>query len=122
MGLTCTRGPASLRFGVRLRLSEEREFRALLKARRRVQTEYFSVHVLSNELSYARLGIVAAKRVAPRAVDRNFAKRVVRERFRRNQGHLAGLDVLVRVRRRVLKEQGRVAGDELTNLFCRLIS
>jgi ribonuclease P protein component len=87
-----------------------------------MQTEYFSVHVLSNELPYARLGVVTAKRVAPRAVDRNFAKRVVRERFRRQQGRLAGLDVLVRVRRRVPKEQGRVAGDELTNLFCLLIS
>ena len=115
-------GRESLRFGVLLRLSEERQFQALLKVRRRVQTEYFCVCVLSNELSYARLGIVAAKRVAPRAVDRNFAKRLVRERFRRQQRHLAGLDVLVRVRRTVPKEQGRVAGDELTNLFCRLIS
>jgi ribonuclease P protein component len=78
------------------------------------------VHVLSNGLDYARLGVVASKRIAPRAIDRNFAKRLVRERFREKQDALRGLDVLVRLRRKVLKQQSRTVSQELTDLFSHL--
>lgn len=43
----------------------------------------------------ARLGIVVAKRFAPRAVTRNTIKRVARELFR--QTELAALDYIVRL-------------------------
>ena len=48
-----------------------------------------------NELSHARLGVVAAKRFAPRAVTRNTIKRITRELFR--QATLPPLDCIVRL-------------------------
>ena len=56
-----------------------------------------SVHVRPNGLDYSRLGLVVPKRLLPRAVDRNRAKRLLREWFRRNQTVLVGRDLLVRL-------------------------
>lgn len=47
----------------------------------------------------ARIGIIASKRVAARAVDRNRAKRLVREAFRRLRHRLGGVDVVVQLKR-----------------------
>lgn len=49
----------------------------------------------NNEGDGARLGIIAAKRKLPRAVDRNRAKRIIRESFRRNRDLLDASDVIV---------------------------
>jgi ribonuclease P protein component len=42
-----------------------------------------------------RLGLVVGKRFAPRAVDRNRIRRVVRESFRRRRADLPALDIVV---------------------------
>jgi len=86
-----------------------------------MQAVFFIVQVIGNARPYARLGVVIGKRVVARAVDRNFAKRLVRERFRRDCQSLEGLDVLVRVRRQFMREQARAASAELSTLFSRLI-
>lgn len=52
-----------------------------------------------NGLTHARVGIIAGKRVAPRAVDRNRVKRLVREMFRSMRHRLDGVDVVVQLRR-----------------------
>lgn len=52
-----------------------------------------------NGLPHARIGIIAGKRVAARAVDRNRVKRLVREVFRAMRHRLRGLDVVVQLRR-----------------------
>ncbi len=52
-----------------------------------------------NSLPQARLGVVAAKRFAPRAVTRNTVKRVTRELFR--QASLPAVDCIVRLSRPV---------------------
>ena len=76
-----------------------------------------------NGLPHARLGVVAAKRFAPRAVTRNTIKRVTRELFRTSQ--LQPFDCIVRLSRpvngkdgpattRALKAELRA---ELTRLF-----
>ena len=57
------------------------------------------VYARPNGLSHARIGIIASKRVAPRAVDRNRAKRLVREVFRAVRQRLTGTDVVVQLRR-----------------------
>jgi len=57
------------------------------------------VFVRPNNLGHARIGIIAAKRIAPRAVDRNRAKRLVREMFRAMRHRLTGIDVVVQLRR-----------------------
>jgi len=52
-----------------------------------------------NGLSLARIGIVAGKRIAPRAVDRNRVKRLVRQAFRKARQGLPGMDIVVQLRR-----------------------
>ena len=58
----------------------------------------------TNDLPHARLGVVAAKRFAPRAVTRNTIKRVARELFR--QTALPPIDCIVRLSRPVNTKSG----------------
>lgn len=57
-----------------------------------------------NDLPHARLGVVAAKRFAPRAVTRNTIKRMTRELFRTS--HLVQVDCIVRLSRPVNGKDG----------------
>ena len=76
-----------------------------------------------NQLSHARLGVVVAKRFAPRAVTRNTVKRVTRELFR--VAKLAPLDCIVRLSKPVNGKDGPATTaalkaalrTELTRLF-----
>jgi ribonuclease P protein component len=72
---------------------------------------------MANGGALARLGIVVTKRVAPRAVDRNFVKRLIRETFRREQKKLVGFDVLVRPRRLLSRADASAATTELRSLL-----
>lgn len=57
-----------------------------------------------NQLDRARLGVIAAKRFAPRAVTRNTIKRVTRELFR--QSALPAIDCIVRLSKPVNSKAG----------------
>lgn len=70
-----------------------------------------------NGLTLARIGIIASKRVAPRAVDRNRAKRLVREVFRKLRHRLEGVDVVVELRRCPAQGFNVEAGAEITKLL-----
>lgn len=59
------------------------------------RSAHFVLYTRINNLPHARLGVVVAKRLAPRAVTRNAIKRVTRELFR--QTPLPGLDCIVRL-------------------------
>jgi len=104
-------------FSRRARLSGPGVFQALLRSRRSSKSERFLVQATANGRVFARLGIVVGKRVARRAVDRGYLKRLVRETFRREQEGLAGFDLLVRPRRIVLRSEVIAAADELRALL-----
>lgn len=97
------------------RLTQAADFKAVLASRCKASGEYCQVHVKRNELRVARIGIVVPKKVLPRAVDRNYAKRVVREVFRTQR--LPDLDVVVRVRKPFPRGQGAPARQELSTLL-----
>jgi len=78
---------------------------------------YFTLFVRPNGLSLARIGIITSKRVAPRAVDRNRAKRLVREVFRKLRQRLEGVDVVVELRRCPSQKFDEDAGAEITRLL-----
>lgn len=64
------------------------------------------LYVRANTLGHARLGVVVAKRLAPRAVTRNLIKRLAREAFRRDGTALLGAsDCIVRLNRPVVTRQ-----------------
>jgi len=73
-----------------------------------------------NNLSVARLGIIAAKKALPRAVDRNRGKRLVREIFREVFPSLAAVDVVVQLRSAVAKLDNATARKDLIGLFGRI--
>lgn len=82
-------------------------------ARRR----YFTLFARPNGLSQARIGIIVSKRVAPRAVDRNRAKRLVREVFRKLRHGLGGADLVVELRRCPARGFNAEAGAEVSRLL-----
>ena len=69
------------------------------------------LYTRSNQLAHARLGIVAAKRFAPRAVTRNAIKRVARELFR--QAALPALDCIIRLAKPVNAKSGPATSSRL---------
>ncbi|WP_414691192.1 ribonuclease P protein component [Noviherbaspirillum sp.] len=77
------------------RIVKTDEFSSVFRLRPVHRTAHFVLYARSNQLNRARLGIVAAKRFAPRAVTRNMIKRITRELFR--QSDLPPIDCIVRL-------------------------
>lgn len=131
------------------RLHRPSEFAAALKGRRLARGAFFIVSAASPALpstrdekasgkadnlpadgietslpACARLGLVIAKRYAPRAVTRNALKRVIREAFRARRLTLPARDYVVRLQSKVapvsLTELKRAARAEVDAHFERI--
>lgn len=77
------------------RLLKRREYLAVQRRGRRYFTPYFVLLWTHGATPWTRLGITASRKVG-RAVQRNRAKRLVREVFRRNKGQLPrALDIVI---------------------------
>lgn len=105
------------------RIVKTDEFSSVFRLRPAQKTTHFVLHAVPNELTHARLGVVAAKRFAPRAATRNTIKRVTRELFRMTP--LPPIDYIVRLSRAVNAKDGPATTTalkaelraELTKLF-----
>jgi ribonuclease P protein component len=86
------------------RIVKTDEFSSVFRLRPVQRTAHFVLYIRENQLPNARLGVVAAKRFAPRAVTRNAIKRVSRELFR--QSVLPCMDFLVRLAKPVNTKAG----------------
>jgi ribonuclease P protein component len=86
------------------RIVKTDEFSSVFRLRPVYRTAHFVLYARDNQSSHARLGVVAAKRFAPRAVTRNTIKRVARELFR--QSALPPLDCIVRLSKPVNTKAG----------------
>ncbi|MES2324921.1 MAG: ribonuclease P protein component [Pseudomonadota bacterium] len=86
------------------RIVKTDEFSSVFRLRPAHKSAHFVLYTRSNELPHARLGVVVAKRFAPRAVTRNTIKRVTRELFRLSP--LPAIDCIVRLSRPVNTKQG----------------
>lgn len=63
------------------------------------------VRVMAAEAAWSRCGVIASKRTFRRAVDRNRAKRLLREAFRRERAFLpVACDVILIARKRILDD------------------
>jgi len=80
------------------RLHQPAEFRALRQRGKRLSDAFFSLSVLANNETHARLGLAIATRTFGSAVARNRIKRLARESFRLNQHELPPVDVTVSAR------------------------
>lgn len=80
------------------RLTKPAQFVAVLADGRRSGSRCFLARALPNADSSARLGLIVGKKIAPRSVDRNRVKRLVRIVHRRLAAELSNLDVVVQLR------------------------
>jgi ribonuclease P protein component len=82
------------------RIRRRRDFQKIYEHGSRLRGRYSTLFVLPNELDVCRLGIAATRKLGG-AVQRNRAKRLIREIFRRNKVVL-GYDVVVVAKRELL--------------------
>jgi len=79
------------------RLVEKADFDRVFGDNQRARTDFLLVMARPNQVGYPRLGMVIAKRLLARAVDRNRVKRCVRESFRQVLPQLPACDFVVRL-------------------------
>jgi ribonuclease P protein component len=116
-------GAESLDFARARRIVKTDEFSSVFRLRPTQKSAHFVLYTRQNQLPHARLGVVVAKRLAPRAVTRNTIKRVTRELFRTTG--LPPIDCVVRLSKSVNSKAGpatnaqlkTVLREELTRLF-----
>lgn len=97
------------------RVRRSAEFDRLLRDGARRRIDGYTFYTARRE-GVARLGLLVSRREGRSAVARNRIKRRIREAFRLEQAHLAGLDVLVR------PPQGLRAGPEMVKKLRRLFA
>lgn len=74
-----------------------------------------------NELGWPRLGLVIGKKNIRLAVQRNRAKRLIRESFRLRQQAIPALDIVVLARRGLDKQNNSQLHAELNTLWDKLL-
>jgi len=88
------------RFRPAERIRRRREYQQVYERGIKVQSRYCTLFALRRDGSQGRLGIAATRKLGG-AVQRNLAKRLIREIFRRNK-IAVGFDVVVVPRRELL--------------------
>lgn len=85
--------------------------------------KWFIVYITDNNHQFPRLGMIVSKRIMPKAVSRNFAKRLIREVFRQNSNNLPVRDYFVKIRRNLTMSTANEARTALLQLMqCTLVS
>jgi ribonuclease P protein component len=102
--VTGDRTQASQDYARDRRIVKTDEFSSVFRLSPVQRTAHFVLYIRTNQLAHARLGVIAAKRFAPRAVTRNTIKRVTRELFR--QAQLPPVDCIVRLSKPVNSKAG----------------
>jgi ribonuclease P protein component len=100
------------------RLLREDGFDRVIQAEN-IANKYFKIFFLRNNKPSGRLGIISSKRILPRAVDRNRAKRLIREAFRQHKIKASACDVVVMIRPFYAQETSRLS-ENLASLFSKV--
>ena len=112
-------------YGRHQRIIKTDDFSSVFRLRPVHRTEHFVLYLRPNSIGQSRLGVVVAKRLAPRAVTRNLIKRLAREVFRK--ASLGGVDCIVRLSQAPVRRPSSAAtralrvklGTELLDLLTR---
>jgi ribonuclease P protein component len=109
-------------FARRYRLTRTDEFSSVFGFRRAIRGSLLIMHYQprATGLPDARLGMVIGKKLLKKAVDRNRARRVIREQFRRQRPQLPACDLIVRLAARPDPFDGKLLAADLSSLFVRL--
>ena len=102
-------------------LRDSREFQHVYRNGKRYDGVFITVFVIENEGLHHRLGVTASKKALGKAVQRNRAKRLLRETFRSNEPSLRALsrnyDWVLNARAAVLNEKVHAPGQELAGII-----
>lgn len=107
------------------RLTKTDEFSSVFGFRKAIRSTHFLLHYRIREASEApgaRLGIVVAKRLLKRSVDRNLVRRLIREAFRSVRNDLPSRDLIVRLATRPQPIDRRALAHEVQTLLGKLVS
>lgn len=94
---------------MRKTLRDSREFQDVYRNGKRYDGALITVFVKANKSSQHRLGITASRKALGKSVDRNRAKRLLREAFRSSEELLSDLtksyDWVLNAKRKILSEK-----------------
>ena len=102
------------------RLHKAKEFSSVIQFRCSASSEFLQIFAKPNDLIYSRLGLIVAGKIEQLATKRNRVKRLLRELFREQQRDLAGLDLVIRLRRPVARDDSSRMTDEARALMLQL--
>ena len=112
-------------FPKQYRLTRTDEFSSVFGFRRALKSRHFLLHYrirAAGEGDGARLGVVVAKRLLKRAVDRNLVKRLGREHFRLLRQRLPARDLVLRLAVKPKPLDRRALAEEIQGLLGKMIS
>src|SRR5215213_7469602 len=106
---------------MRTYLRDTSEFQHVYRNGKRYEGVFITAFVIENQGLQHRLGVTASKKDLGKAVQRNRAKRLLRESFRSNEASLRTLarnyDWVVNAKAAVLTQKVHTPGDELAGII-----
>lgn len=119
------REPSAAAFPKQYRLTKTDEFSSVFGFRRALKSPHFLLHYrlrTAEEAAGARLGLVVAKRLLRRSVDRNLVRRLAREHFRLMRCRLPSRDLILRLAVKPKPLDRRILAEEIRGLLGKMIS
>lgn len=114
----------NFRFPKENRLRKSGEFRRVYEHGKRFEGRFMTVFIVSSESDFQRLGITASKKAIGNAVQRNRAKRLLREAFRLSRVELSELntkfDWVLNARRILLKNKLEKPLEEFRQIIAKI--
>jgi len=102
------------------RLHNAKEFSSVIQFRCAESSEFLQIFAKPNNLLHSRLGLIVAGKVERLAVKRNLVKRILRTVFSEKQKDFVGLDLVIRLRRPVVREDSSRMKSEYKALLIKL--